>query len=244
MDAEHVGEGRAVARVDQLACRRCGSPAPPACTPAPARGGPPSCWPACRHAVLDDEVGDVDDRLPFREHVRVLAVRVGPGDLHRLARDGHALRDLVARGRTGGAFASAFITHISWSRERVVRMSVNVRAPIRNRSPLGRYCTRRNPGCTKWPVSRRMRRVARSISKASPKLFDMKAMRLSSGDQAARSPKPVSWVMCGGSCVSGLPGLLRLGGRDRGHQHGGERQAGLHVTTWRCARRCTSARAA
>jgi hypothetical protein len=38
----------------------------------------------------------------------------------------------------GGVRASAFSTHISWSRERVVRMSVNVRAPIRRKSPLGR----------------------------------------------------------------------------------------------------------
>jgi hypothetical protein len=37
--------------------------------------------------------------------------------------------------------------------------------------------------------------------KASPKLFDMKAIRWPSGDQAARSPKPVSSVMWDGSRV-------------------------------------------
>jgi hypothetical protein len=35
----------------------------------------------------------------------------------------------------------------------------------------------------------------------------MNAIRLSSGDQAARSPKPVIASMFGGSCVSGLPVL-------------------------------------
>jgi hypothetical protein len=105
----------------------------------------------------------------------------------------------------GGAPAPAFRTHISWSRDRVVRMSVKVRAPMRRKSPLGRYCTRRKPAWTKWPVSRRVILVARSISKASPKLFDMKAMRRSSGDQDARSPKPVSRVTFAGSCSSGFP---------------------------------------
>jgi len=33
----------------------------------------------------------------------------------------------------------------------------------------------------------------------------MKAMRLPSGDQAARSPKPVNWMMLDGRFCSGLP---------------------------------------
>ena len=45
--------------------------------------------------------------------------------------------------RDGPTLPSAFITHISWSRERVVRMSVNVRAPIRKSRRSGRYWTRR-----------------------------------------------------------------------------------------------------
>jgi hypothetical protein len=51
----------------------------------------------------------------------------------------------------------------------------------------------------------RVIRVARSISKAPPKLFDMKATRLPSGDQTARSPKSVRRVMFGGRLSSGLP---------------------------------------
>jgi hypothetical protein len=50
--------------------------------------------------------------------------------------------------------------------------------------------------------------VATSTTKASPKLLAMKAIRVPSGDQEARSPKPVSWRMCRGNCSSGLPRLV------------------------------------
>src|SRR5438067_6344634 len=116
--------------------------------------------------------------------------------------------EILCPSGVGGAPASALSTHISWSRARVVRMSVKLRAPMRKKSPLGRYCTRRNPAWAKWPVSRRIVLVATSTSKASPKLLAMNATRLWSGDQEGRSPKPVSWTMFDGSCDSGLPALL------------------------------------
>src|SRR3954469_25618254 len=50
-----------------------------------------------------------------------------------------------------------------------------------------------------------MVRVRTSMSNASPKLFDMKAIRVPSGDHDARSPNQVRCVMFGGRGSSGLP---------------------------------------
>src|SRR4051812_22000376 len=50
--------------------------------------------------------------------------------------------------------------------------------------------------------------VETSTSYASPKLFSMKAIRLPSGDQDARSPKYDSRVMLDGRLFSGLPGRV------------------------------------
>src|SRR5215510_1083336 len=57
-----------------------------------------------RRAVLIDDVGGVDDRFALLQLIGVLAMRVGPGDLHLLARDGHALGYFVIerRGRLFG----------------------------------------------------------------------------------------------------------------------------------------------
>src|SRR5215475_2324731 len=50
-------------------------------------------------AVLVDDVGGVDDRLVFSQLIGILSTRVGPGDLHLLARDGYALGDFVIEWR-------------------------------------------------------------------------------------------------------------------------------------------------
>jgi hypothetical protein len=83
-------------------------------------------------------------------------------------------------------------------------MSVKVRAPIRKKSPVGKYWTRRKPADGAG-VNSRIVFVATSTTKASPKLLAMNAIRVPSGDHEARSPNPVSCRMCGGSRSSGLP---------------------------------------
>ena len=52
--------------------------------------------------------------------------------------------------------------------------------------------TRRNAAPGTLQVRQRIARVSRSITKASPKLFAMKATRRLSGETSARSPKCVS----------------------------------------------------